>query len=262
MNQTESQPLHQYFRAVASTYATGHATEHSYRPALKALLEIIGGDGVEALNEPKKGSSGAPDFIVLKNGIPVGHVECKDVDTNLAQVQEGEQLRRYRDGLPNLILTDHLEFRWYTEGEPRTSVRIGNLTTPGKLTIDNTSGAGLAELIGQFLQAGLPVVDNPHDLARRLASKARLMRYGIARLLEEEAGSGPLHDLMSAYRKTLIEDLTCEWFADLQAQTVTYGMFAARWQHDEKSGRFTRQVAVFRTYLKNPLGLAHGIVGG
>ena len=35
------------------------------------------------------------------------------------KVERGEQVKRYREALPNLILTDYLEFRWYVEGELR-----------------------------------------------------------------------------------------------------------------------------------------------
>jgi len=44
-------------------------------------------------------------------------VEAKDIDIDLRKVERLEQLKRYREALPNLILTDYLEFRWYVEGE-------------------------------------------------------------------------------------------------------------------------------------------------
>jgi hypothetical protein len=52
-----------YLRAIRAT-REGAATEHSYRPALKALLEEIG-SGVVATNEPPHRSDcGAPDMSV------------------------------------------------------------------------------------------------------------------------------------------------------------------------------------------------------
>ena len=99
-------------KAASSTRSTGQATEHSYRPFLKTLIEELGGNGVTALNEPSQVQCGAPDFIVERDGVPIGHVECKDVGAHLDEVQESEQIKRYRDGLPNLILSDYLEFRW------------------------------------------------------------------------------------------------------------------------------------------------------
>ena len=96
---------------------TGQATEHSYRPALKALIEALGGDGVIAINDPTHGDAGAPDFIVQSHSVPIGHIECKDIGDNLSVTEQSDQLQRYRKGLPNLILTDYLEFRWYADGQ-------------------------------------------------------------------------------------------------------------------------------------------------
>ena len=50
---------------------------------------------------------------------------------------------------------------------------------------------------------------------------------------------------MKAYRDVLIGDLTPIDFADMQAQTAAYGLFAARCRHQPGSGPFTRQSAIF-----------------
>ena len=67
---------------------------------------------MQAINEPTHVECGAPDFIVHRGGAPVGHIECRDIGASLDRVEESKQLQRYRAGLPNLILTDYLEFRW------------------------------------------------------------------------------------------------------------------------------------------------------
>ena len=108
-----------YLRSVRDTRATGSATEHTYRSALENLVETLGGSGVKAINEPSHVDCGAPDFIVEHGGVPTGHIECKDLGANLDQAAKSEQLERYRGGLPNLILTNYLEFRWFVEGELR-----------------------------------------------------------------------------------------------------------------------------------------------
>ena len=224
-----------YRREMACLRASGRATEHSYRPALRTLIEALGGDGVRALDEPAHTACGAPDFIVERGGVPVGHVECKDVGAHLDRAEVGEQLRRYRDGLPNLILTDYLEFRWYAAGSPRMSARLAD---PG-------GAAGVAALFEAFFAADGPRVGDARELARRIAAKARLLRDGIARILAQDGAAGPLGDLLAAYRRVLIADLSPAAFADLQAQTAACGLFAARCLHDPRAGRFTRQAAAF-----------------
>ena len=234
-----------YLGSVRDTRATGHATEHSYRPALEELVETLGDDGMKALNEPSQVACGAPDFIVEHSGVPIGHIECKDLGVNLDVAEKSEQLKRYRGGLPNLILTDYLEFRWYAEGVFRDSARLGRFNGQGGVTYDREGAKRVAALWDSFFTADAPSIDSPRDLAERMAAKTRLLREGINRILGQEGGTGPLHDLLKAYREVLISDLSPSDFADLQAQTAAYGLFAARCRHEPNSGPFTRQSAVF-----------------
>ena len=234
-----------YRHEVARTYATGQATEHSYRPALQALIQALGGTGVRALNEPAQVACGAPDFIVERNGVPIGHIECKDVGANLNRVENDEQLRRYREGLPNLILTDYLEFRWYAAGESREAARIGRLDGQGRVVADRAGIERVKAVFDAFFAADPPTVHDPRELSERMAAKARLLRDGIGRIFGQEGGGGPLHELLNAYRDVLIGGLQPSDFADLQAQTAAYGLFAARCLHDPTAGPFTRQSAAF-----------------
>lgn len=243
-NQTNSSgTLRSYEKAVAQTLATGQATEHSYRPALKALIEGLGGNGVRAVNEPAHVECGAPDFVVDLAGVPIGHFECKNVGTHLNQISNNEQLSRYRTGLPNLVLTDYLEFHWYANGELRESARLGQTDGQGRIVFEKHGKKAVAELFEGFLSASPPIIGDPHELACRMASKARLLRDSILYILQKEEGSGPLHDLLTAYRGVLITGLSVEDFADMQAQTAAYGLFTVRCLHDK--GTFTRQSAVF-----------------
>ena len=234
-----------YVKDVRRIRETGQATEHSYRSSLATLIETLGGQGVSALNEPRQVECGAPDFIVERNGVPVGHIECKDIGVHLNEVVDSEQLKRYRDGLPNLILTDYLEFRWYVEGTLRESASLGRLSGGDVITYDSAGARRVLALLDAFFAADLPYINTPRDLAVRMAAKARLLRDGINLILAQEGASGPLHDLLKAYRDVLISDLPPDDFADLQAQTAAYGLFAASCRHEPGAGPFTRQSAVF-----------------
>ncbi len=233
-----------YRRVVSETLATGRATEHSHRPALQALVEGLGGDAVRAVNEPSHIACGAPDFVVTRGGAPIGHIECKDIGADLDRVEAGEQLARYKAGLPNLVLTDYLEFRRYAHGELRETARVGRGDGRGGVAAERDGAGRAGALFDAFLAADPPTVAEPRELAGRMAAKARLLRDGIGRALEDEGRSGPLRDMLAAYRDVLIAGLSDEAFADLQAQTAAYGLFAARCLHDA-AGPFTRQSAVF-----------------
>ena len=243
--QPASAALRAYRRAVSETLATGQATEHSYRPALKALVEALGRNDVRAINEPSHVACGAPDFVVVRVDVPIGHIECKDVTVPLQQAAASAQLTRYRAGLPNLILTDYLEFRRYADGELCETARLGRIDGHGRIITVNDGTKTVGALFDAFLAADPPTIADPRALAERMASQARLLRDAIDRILAEEGRSGPLRDMLAAYRDVLIAGLSDGEFADLQAQTAAYGLFAARCLHTTDSAPFTRQSAVF-----------------
>ena len=116
-----------YYRAVEDQWKTAISTEHSYRRFLQDLLEAIDRT-IRATNEPRRTACGAPDYIVTRNGVPLGYIEAKDVGTDLDAIEDSEQILRYRGTFPNFILTDYLRFIWYVSGERRLSYRIGIIT--------------------------------------------------------------------------------------------------------------------------------------
>ena|SRR5438128_8508831 len=134
----------EYINAIRKDFASGNATEHTYRPALKTLIESLQ-NGITATNEPKRRTDcGAPDLIVTKSDVPLGYIEAKDIGVSLDKAEKSEQLKRYRDSLGNLILTDYLEFRWYVRPRPtkfneyptaeyRMTVRLASVGKDGKL---------------------------------------------------------------------------------------------------------------------------------
>ncbi len=250
-----------YGREAARVCATGHATEHSYRAALQGLVEGLAGGGARALNEPAHAECGAPDFIVVRDGVPLGHIECKDVGAPLDRVEAGEQLGRYRRGLPNLILTDYLEFRRYANGAPRETARLGRIDAAGAFAPDGGGAARVAALFEAFFSADSPTVASARELAARMAGKARLLRDGVARILAREGEAGAFHEMLTGYRATLIPDLGAADFADLHAQTAAYGLFAARCLHGPGAGPFTRQSAAFTDttpFLRDVFGQVAG----
>lgn len=66
------------------------------------------------------------------------------------------------------------------------------------------------------------------DLAVRLAGLASEIRARVNQLLKAEDQTGPMTTMLAAFRKNLIHDLDEDGFADMFAQTIAYGMLAAR----------------------------------
>src|SRR5215211_5421543 len=106
-----------YLDQVRSAYASGHATEHSYRPALHALFKSID-PALSVINEPKKSEAGMPDFLFQRGDIPFGWAEAKDIDKDVIKLKgySIEQRKRYEKAYPNLIYTNGVDFEFIREG--------------------------------------------------------------------------------------------------------------------------------------------------
>ncbi len=238
-----------YLTQVEQAYKAGNATEHTHRPALKTLLEAFQ-PNVIATNEPQRIKCGAPDYIITRKEIPLGFVEAKDIGIPLDDVESSEQLKRYRDSLANLILTDYLEFRWYVSGELRMSCRLAKPQANGKLRVEAEGVQKLSELLQEFFATDIPVISSPKELAVRMAAMARLIRSIIGKTFTEEDEHGALHEQMEGFRQVLLHDLTAEQFGDMYAQTICYGLFAARCNSTD--AHFTRTHAAYDLPKTNP----------
>ncbi len=77
-----------------------------------------------------------------------------------------------------------------------------------------------------FLIRHRHVIRTSAELAEHLARLARRLRSRIRTILRAERDSGEIRKLQQAFKATLIHDLDDEGFADMFAQTVTYGLFS------------------------------------
>ncbi len=241
-----------YLKAISSKLATGDATEHSHRPALQALLESASKE-INAVNEPRRIKCGAPDFIVNRKDVPVGYVECKDIGIQLDDIEKTDQLKRYRESLDNLILTDYLEFRYYTNGELHMQVRLAAVDAKGKIKSLAGAQEHLESLFNAFFSASSKTIGTPRELAARMANVAQIIRDAITKAFALEDEAGTLHGEYESFRQTILANIKPEEFADMYAQTVCYGMFSARVNvPDQDAHKFTREHAAYDLPATNP----------
>ncbi len=247
------QPITAYLTQLRQLLATGTATEHTHRPALAVLLQTY--PAIKAINEPTRIACGAPDFAVLKGGFIVGHIEAKDVGADLNAVERSPQLKRYLDALPNLILTDYLEFRWYVDGAHRETARLATFDRNNKLKSTAADVQAVDALLTHFLAHTPQPIASPRELAERMAHLAHLIRDIIIAAFETGHASNLLQGWRKAFADVLVADLdqpekTAE-FADMFAQTLAYGLFSARVM-DDTPKTFTRAEAQHLIPRTNP----------
>ncbi len=250
-----STPIETYRRQIQKELQAGNATEHTHRPALKSLIESLA-PGVTATNEPKRVECGAPDLVISRKAghgpVTLGHIECKDLDADLKEVERDEQLKRYLPALPNLILTDYLEFRWYVDGAFRQPARLASVGKGRKLIPEKDGAEAVTQMLAEFLAHKAEPINSPKELALRMARLTHFIRDMIVRAFANKSASQTLTDLRAAFEKALIPDLKDTDFADMFAQTLAYGLFAARVNHKGASGSFKRLGAASEIPKTNP----------
>ena len=256
-----------YVAEVAKLAKTGVTTEHSFRPALSRLLSALLPD-LTPVNEAKRLECGAPDFILIdKNKLPVMFVETKDLgDSDLdgkKRTGNKEQFDRYKAALDTIVFTDFLDFHFYKHngqfvGEVKIAEWDGSKVSP-----KSGNFAAFIDMMEEAACGEPQKIDSAKRLAELMAGKARMLQRIAGAYLKPVAEAydsasadakpkpTPLLDMMLGFRNVLMPDVGPEEFSDIFAQTLTYGMFAAR-LNDPSPETFSRYEAMGRIPNSNP----------
>lgn len=247
--------LNDYISIVNQRFQAGNATEHTYRGDLQQLLQTMLPD-VAITNEPKRIDCGAPDYILSRKDIPLGYIEAKDIGVEIgakATKKDKEQFDRYKAALDNLIITDYLQFHFYKQGELKASCAIAEVSN-GKIITNPQNFDLFTSLIQSFAITVTQSIKSPIKLAQMMAAKAKLMADVIDKALNDDKENNTqseLYNQYEAFKTVLIHDISHAEFADIYAQTIAYGMFAARY-HDPTLPTFTRHEAATLIPQSNP----------
>jgi predicted helicase len=257
--------LEQYLKNLTNTFQRGDAREESYYTNLDELIKktaaFLKVKNIDVTILPKKTEAGNPDFRIWdgKNHI-TGYIEAKDPSiANLDYTEGTEQLKRYCDTFPNVILTNFYEFRLYRGGQRIAQAMIGRPIIARKLhtapPVENCDQ--FKDLFETFFSFSLPRVKSARSLAIELAKRTRFLRDEVIAVEIEEdktKGQKQIIGVFEAFKKYLIGTLTERQFADLYAQTITYGLFAAR---TRANGEFNRRLAF--DYIPNTIGILRDV---
>ncbi len=224
----------------------GDAREESYYKPLAALMEryakSIHRSGISATISPQRTEAGNPDFRIWEgNQSIVGYIEAKRPDeSNLDRIEESNQLQRYLAAFPNVILTNFFKFRHYRSARLISEVEIARpfIATQLKVVPPVENEKKFYKLLEDFFCFSIARDYSPKTLAGALACRTHYLKDQV--LLELKNNNDRLSGFYQAFQQYLIAGLTKEDFADMYAQTVTYGLFAAS---TRQNGDFTRKTA-------------------
>ena len=244
MTLTEKTAVETYLTEVSKLLKTGVSTEHTFRPALSDLLSALM-PKLTPINEAKRCKCGAPDFILIDSKkLPVMYVETKDIDDadldGKKKTGNKEQFDRYKAALDSIVFTDFLDFHFYRHnGNSVGAVRIAEWDG-SKLSANTKNFEKFVKMMQDAATAAPQKIETAKRLATLMAGKARMLQETACKYLEplvkdyDAAPLGakprpqPLLDLLIGFRSVLMPDVGAEEFSDIFAQTLTYGMFAAR----------------------------------
>ena len=235
-----SRILVDFANRVKELHDTGMTGEGTYRPTICDLFKSLGPD-IEALNEPGRIECGAPDFFVTRNGNVVGHIEHKDIGVNLQNMRGAnkDQQERYIKALPNLIYTNCNNWDFYRDGELVESVSL------------ESDSEKLEFLLREFVAHKPLSISDPEKLAERMARKTTLLRIALEKKLGGKKRCDEIVSHYNAFSQTIMRGKSKKEFAELYAETITYGMFAARMNVSDDR-EFTRSEAGKNLPKNNP----------
>jgi predicted helicase len=245
--------IKEYVEIVSKRLQSGISREHSYRGDLETLIrELV--IGIEITNEPANVTDcGNPDYVITKGKIPVGYIEAKDIGKDLNSKSYKEQFGRYKKALDNLIITDYIWFQFFQNGELVHEIKIGEIENNSIKPIPENFSK-FENLIKDFSTHIGQSIKSSKKLAEMMAGKARLLQDILERAIssdEETQENTSLKGQYDTFKQILIHDLKPKDFADIYAQTLAYGMFAAR-LHDPTLDDFSRQEAAELIPKSNP----------
>ena len=209
------------------------------------LKEIFVDDKIDPINHDSTNDNGnKPDFVISKNNVPILYLEAKDLGVDLDKVEKSNQMDRYF-GYTNLVLTDYVEFRFYRNGlkygEPVVIASFDKNTRTIQPISENFEL--LQKTLTDFASSGKEPIKSGTQLAKIMGGKAQRIRDNLILMIEKNfAGSQELVKMREVIKENLVTGLDDKNFADMYAQTLVYGLFAARY-HDKSSDTFSRSEA-------------------
>ncbi|MGN8401117.1 type ISP restriction/modification enzyme [Helicobacter pylori] len=215
---------------------TPGSNELTHRGSLENLLKDLKNNfntEFEIEHEPKRERGSQPDFRISYQGLNIGYIENKKVGTDLNRLLKSDQVLKYLELNPNLMLTDYLNFVWVgkdEENEPLIKRKISvasfdELSKP--LKPNPQTECDLIELFKGFFNHEAAPITNAKDFATHLSAPTKYLKDALIQYHEEQQVSS----IFNNFKEYLYEELSFEDFSDAFAQTLTYSLFLAKLNH-------------------------------
>ncbi|GAA8463435.1 DNA methyltransferase [Helicobacter pylori] len=215
---------------------TTEKNELTHRPSLYNLLISLKENFNKEFkieHEPKKEQGSQPDFRVSFQGLNIGYIENKRAGANLSQLLKSDQIRKYLELNPNLMLTDYLNFMWVGKDENnapliKKEISVASLDELSKpLKPNPQTERDLIELFKSFFNHEAAPITNAKDFATHLSVPTKYLKDALITYQKDTQVSS----IFKNFKEYLYEELSFEDFSDAFAQTLTYSLFLAKLNH-------------------------------
>jgi predicted helicase len=235
--------INKYLNSATKYFKDENSSEMSYRTDFQQLLKnIFPEDKKYVIQHDQRTIDGnKPDFIISKNNVPILYIEVKKVGEDLDKIEKSQQA----SGYTNLIISDYVNFRFYRNGQKYDEeISLGKIDSKNREIATKTENyERLVRTITDFANSKKEPIKSGKHLAKIMGGKAQRIRDNVVAFINaEDANNTELKKIMGFIRETLIADIDTEKFADMYAQTLVYGLFAARY-NDDSLENFSRQEA-------------------
>ncbi|PDX00069.1 DNA methyltransferase [Helicobacter pylori] len=212
---------------------TLESNEHTHRRPLENLLISLKDNFNKEFkieHEPNRDKQGGqPDFRISYQGLNIGYIENKRVGTNLTQLLKSDQVLKYLELNPNLMLTDYLNFVWVgkdEENKPSIKRKI-SIASLDELSKPLKTERDLIEFFRGFFNHEAAPITNAKDFATHLSTPTRYLKDALIAYQKDDQVSS----IFKNFKEYLYEELSFEDFSDAFAQTLTYSLFLAKLNH-------------------------------
>lgn len=225
-----------YFEEIINKYLTGDSTELTLRTPFENFITSIN-ENFKLIHNPKRiPKLGIPDFKAFNKAVKIGYIETKDLGTNLENELDSEQIKKYKEGINNIVLTNYNQFILIRNGQKIFDFNLFDLSDlkNSKYIVSEDKIKEFMKMIETFFDYKIQTIKSPKELALELSKRAKLLKDLAKEQLEDDLikvknneETSSIYDFYQGI-KELIKDIKIDDCVDAYAQTITYGLFLAK----------------------------------
>lgn len=240
--------IQNYQEKIKEKHTSAVAGELSLRTDLENLLNSLRPRAVKIMQETQKQDyeNGNPDFRVyrqidseesLSYNTLIGYIETKKLNENLDKILKSEQIRKYLEVSPNIILTDYNRFMLLAFDKVIKDMTLFPYGVDNNLFSDeNEVTEELADtfigMLEHFFDSTGRKIRSKKELVRVLSTQAfylavRTREYVLDELNRNRKFTKYFMKTFESFKEAVSYEFDVKEFCDIFGQSVVYGLFVS-----------------------------------